>query len=194
MFSAVTGISVALGPLVGGAVVEGIAWTITFILIAPGAGALADRIGERPLILGGLSLQAIGLTWIALIADAGLRYGELVLPLIVAGVGVSLAIPAGQNSVVGRIPVGQLGKAAGANSMMRELGGVFGIAVVVAVFAAAGSYASASAFSDGFSAAVAVAAGLSLLGAIVGAVLPGRTGVGAEVEAPMPAAAVESEA
>jgi hypothetical protein len=65
---------------------------------------------------------------------------------------------------------------------------------VVAVFAAAGSYASASAFSDGFSAAVAVAAGLSLLGAIVGAVLSGRTGVGAEVEAPMPAAAVESEA
>ena len=29
-------------------------WTITFILIAPAAGALADRIGERPLMASGL--------------------------------------------------------------------------------------------------------------------------------------------
>ena len=50
-----------------------------------------------------------------------------------------------------------LGKAAGANSMMRELGGVFGIAVAVAVFAGAGSYASPQAFTDGFAPAIAVA-------------------------------------
>jgi hypothetical protein len=76
---------------------------------------------------------------------------------------------------------------------MRELGGVFGIAVVVAVFAAAGSYASPTAFSDGFSAAVGVAAGLSLLGAFAGAVLPRRNGVEeAAVRATVPA--VESEA
>jgi EmrB/QacA subfamily drug resistance transporter len=161
-------------------------WTITFILIAPGAGALADRIGERPLILGGLSLQALGLTWIALIADADVSYGELVLPLIVAGIGVSMAIPAGQNSVIGRIPVGQLGKAAGANSMLRELGDVFGIAVVVAVFAAVGSYASPTEFSDGFSAAVAVAAGVSLFGAFAGAVLPARNRVKVEEAEPAP--------
>ena len=57
---------------------------------------------------------------------------------------------------------------------MRELGGVFGIAIAVAVFAGAGSDASPAAFSDGFSAAIAVAAGLSLLGALCGAALPGR--------------------
>jgi hypothetical protein len=67
-----------------------------------------------------------------------------------------------------------IGKAAGANSMMRELGGVFGIAVVVAVFAAAGSYASAHAFTNGFGAAIGVASGLSLCGAIAGLALPGR--------------------
>ena len=53
-----------------------------------------------------------------------------------------------------------VGKAAGANSMMRELGGVFGIAVAVAVFAGAGSYASAAAFTDGFGPAIVVAAAL----------------------------------
>ena len=67
-----------------------------------------------------------------------------------------------------------IGKAAGTNSMMRELGGVFGIAVVVAVFAGAGSYASAAAFTDGFAPAIGVGAGLALAGAVAGLALPGR--------------------
>jgi hypothetical protein len=67
----------------------------------------------------------------------------------------------------------EVGKAAGANSMLRELGGVFGIAILVAVFTGAGSYASAEAFTDGFAPAIAVSAALSLVGAIVGLGLPG---------------------
>ena len=62
-----------------------------------------------------------------------MAYGELIAPLIVAGCGVSMTFPAAQNSVVGAVPVEAVGKAAGANSMMRELGGVFGIAILVAV-------------------------------------------------------------
>src|SRR3954469_2205636 len=149
-------------------------WTATFITIAPLAGALADRIGERPLMVTGLSLQALGMAWLALIADPGMSYTELVGPFIVAGVGVSMAIPAAQNSVVTSVDDDALGKAAGANSMMRELGGVFGIAVAVAVFAAAGSYVSAPAFVEGFGPAIGVAAGLSALGALAGLALPGR--------------------
>jgi EmrB/QacA subfamily drug resistance transporter len=136
-------------------------WTATFMTVAPVAGALADRIGERPLMVGGLSLQAAGMTWLALIAEPGMAYSRVLAPFVVAGVGVSMAIPAAQNSVVGSIATEALGKAAGANSMMRELGGVFGIAIAVAVFAGAGSYASAQAFTDGFGPAVFVAAGLS---------------------------------
>ena len=151
-----------------------IPWTATFITIAPAAGALADKIGERPLMVTGLLLQALGMTWAALVADAGMSYSQLLGPFIVAGVGVSMAIPAAQNSVVASVPDEAIGKAAGANSMMRELGGVFGIAVTVAVFAGAGSYASPSAFVDGFKAAVAVAAVFSLVGAGAGRTLPGR--------------------
>jgi EmrB/QacA subfamily drug resistance transporter len=125
-------------------------WTATFITVAPIAGMLADRIGERPLMVGGLTLQAAGMTWLALIVEPGISYSQMLAPFIVAGVGVSMAIPAAQNSVVGSMSSDALGKAAGANSMMRELGGVFGIAVAVAVFAAAGSYASVQAFTDGF--------------------------------------------
>ncbi|MQA75471.1 MAG: MFS transporter, partial [Solirubrobacterales bacterium] len=75
-------------------------WTITFILVAPAAGALADRIGERPLMTAGLAIQAAGLLWLALIADAGVAYSQLLGPFVVAGIGVSMAIPSAQNAVV----------------------------------------------------------------------------------------------
>jgi hypothetical protein len=50
--------------------------------------------------------------WVALIADPGLTYSEFVLPSVVAGVGVSMAIPAAQNSVVGSFALEDVGKAA----------------------------------------------------------------------------------
>ena len=149
-------------------------WTATFMTVAPIAGAMSDRIGERPLMVTGLLLQAIGMAWLALIAEPEVAYTSLLAPLVVAGVGVSLAIPAAQNSVLASMSLEALGKAAGANSMMRELGGVFGIAVVVATFASAGGYASAQAFTDGFGPAIGVAAGLSAIGAVASLALPGR--------------------
>jgi EmrB/QacA subfamily drug resistance transporter len=149
-------------------------WTITFITVAPVVGALVDRFGERPFMVGGLTLQTIGMGWIALIADPGLTYSGFLLPSIVAGIGVSMAIPSAQNSVVGSVALEDVGKAAGVNSMMRELGGVFGIALAVAVFAAVGSYASPKDFLDGFAPAIAVVAALSLVGAVIALGLPGR--------------------
>jgi hypothetical protein len=86
--------------------------------------------------------------------------------------------------VVGSVPDEAVGKAAGANSMMRELGGVFGIALAVAVFAGAGSYASPAAFTDGFVPAIGVAATLSLVGALAGVALPGRRAAAPIVLAP----------
>jgi EmrB/QacA subfamily drug resistance transporter len=163
-------VALGSGPLDAG--LRLLPWTATLFFVAPVAGALVDRFGERPFLVAGPLLQAIGMAWIALVADAGMAYGELVAPLIVAGVGISMTFPAAQNSVVGSVPAEAIGKAAGTNSTMRELGGVFGIALSVAVFAGAGSYASAQAFSDGFVAAMGVSAGLSLLGALAGTALP----------------------
>ena len=163
-------IGLGYGPLDAG--LRLIPWTATFITVAPLAGALADRIGERPLMLAGLCLQATGMAWLALIADPSMAYSELLGPFLVGGIGVSMAIPAAQNSVVGSAATAMLGKAAGANSMMRELGGVFGIAVVVAVFAGAGSYASPATFTDGFGPAIGVGALLALAGAAAALALP----------------------
>jgi Na+/melibiose symporter-like transporter len=159
------------GPLDAG--LRLVPWTATLFVVAPVAGALADRIGERPLMVAGLSLEAVGMAWVALVAEPGVAYGALVVPMIVAGIGTSMGIPAAQNAVVGSVAAEAIGKAAGANSMLRELGGVFGIAIVVAVFAGTGGYASAQAFSDGFVPAIAVAAALALAGAMTGMAMPG---------------------
>ncbi len=160
------------GPLEAG--LQLLPWTATLFFVAPVAGTLVDRYGERPFLFAGPLLQAIGMTWVALVADSGMAYSEMIAPLIVAGAGISMTFPAAQNAVVGSVPAEAIGKAAGTNSTMRELGGVFGIALSVAVFAGAGSYASPQAFSDGFVAAMGVSAGLSLVGALCGAALPAR--------------------
>jgi len=149
-------------------------WTATLFIVAPIAGSLVNRVGERPLILGGLLLQAIGMAWIGLIASPGMAYAEMVPALVVAGTGVSMAIPATQNVVMSAVPPSEAGKASGTYNMVRQLGGVFGIALLVAVFAGAGSYASAQAFSDGFAPAIGVTAGLALVGALTALALPGR--------------------
>jgi EmrB/QacA subfamily drug resistance transporter len=149
-------------------------WTLTFLTVAPAAGALADRLGERWLLTVGLSLNAAGYLWLVAVTSGEMTYGQVVGPFVLAGVGVSMAIPCAQNAVVTGVEDSSIGKAAGVNSMMRELGGVFGIAVSVAVFAAHGGDGGAQTFIEGVRPAVAAAAGFALLGAICGAAVPSR--------------------
>ena len=158
-------------------------WGVAPFLIAPRAGKLADRIGERPLVVSGLLLQAAGFAWIAVIASPALAYPAMVAPMMISGAGLGLAVPAVTKAVVGSVPRADIGKASGSFSMMRQLGGAFGVAILAAVFAAAGGYASAVTFSDGFAPAVAAAAGLALAGALAGLALPGRPGHGLDAPA-----------
>jgi hypothetical protein len=72
-----------------------------------------------------------------------------------------------------------MGKASGVFNMGRFLGGMFGIAALVAVFSANGAASSPATFSAGFAAAMMVAAALSLLGAFAGLWLPARHRVSA---------------
>jgi MFS family permease len=140
------------------------------VLIAPIAGALSDRIGGRPLLVAGLALQAIGLGWLAVVISPTVPYMTMVPAFVVSGVGMSLFFAPVANVVLGSVRRDQEGIASGANNAIRELGGVFGIAVLGAVFSAHGSYVSGPAFVSGLSAAVwvgaaavAVAAGGALL-------------------------------
>jgi EmrB/QacA subfamily drug resistance transporter len=169
------------GPL--GAGLRLLPWTATLFFVAPLAGSLVPRVGERPLIAGGLLAQAAGFAWVAAVAGPHTAYGSLIAPLMLAGCGISLAMPATQSAVMNAVAPTALGTASGTYNMLRQFGGVFGIAVAVAVFSHAGGYGSPAAFSDGFGPALAVSAGLSLAGALAGAAQPGRSRVRVRAEA-----------
>jgi EmrB/QacA subfamily drug resistance transporter len=160
------------GPLGSG--LRMVPWTATLFVFAPLGGRLVNRIGERSLVVGGLLLQALGMAWIAAVASSDVAYATLVVPMILAGGGVSLAMPAAQNAVISAVASAEIGKASGAFNMFRFLGGAFGIASLVAVFDHAGGLSSPQAFSSGFAAVLGVAAALSAAGAIAGLWLPGR--------------------
>jgi len=149
-------------------------WTATPMLIAPLAGGLADRFGNRPFMALGLALQAIGLGWVAAIAKPGMGYAELGVALTVAGVGISMCFPTVANAVVGSVPLEEAGVASGTNSALRELGGVFGVAVLAAVFTHRGVYGSPQAFFDRFEPALWAAAGLSAFGIVAALLAPRR--------------------
>jgi EmrB/QacA subfamily drug resistance transporter len=141
-------------------------WTATPMIVAPLAGALSDRIGPRPLMSTGLLLQAGGLIWFAVAASAGAGADTFTVPLIVAGVGISMVIPTAPAAALSSVAPADLGKAAGANSTLQRFGGVFGLAITTAVFSAYGHFGTAASFDAGFRPALAAAAALSLAGAI----------------------------
>jgi EmrB/QacA subfamily drug resistance transporter len=160
------------GPLGAGARI--LPWTLPLFIAAPVSGVLTDRIGPRRLLSTGLLLQAVGLGWVALDASAGRSYGWSVAAFVVAGAGVTMAMPAAQSAVLGAVPPPAIGKASGTFNTVRQLGGAFGVSVMAATFAARGGYASPHDFRDGFVPALTVAAALSLAGAVVALATPGR--------------------
>jgi EmrB/QacA subfamily drug resistance transporter len=151
-----------------------LAWTASVSVVATLAGRLVNRVGARPLAALGLALQAGGMGWLALVASPTAPYGQMVAPMLVAGAGVSMAMPAAQSAVLNAVAPGQIGKASGVFNTGRQLGGVFVVAVLALVFGTAGSYAGPAAFTDGFAAAIAVSAALSLAGAVAALAIPGR--------------------
>jgi EmrB/QacA subfamily drug resistance transporter len=149
-------------------------WMAMPMIAAPVAGALADRIGNRPFMLAGLIMQAAGLGWLAGVTHPGVGYGSLVAPLIVSGVGIAMCFPTVANAVTASVPAADVGVAAGTNNALNALGGVFGVAVLSAVFAAHGSYASPAAFIAGFRPAEWVAAAVAATGIIGAALAPSK--------------------
>ena len=169
-------ISLGYRPL--GAGLRFLPWTLPLFIVAPIAGRVLDRIGSRLLLSLGLLLQFAGLGWVALTAAGGHSYASAVPALVLAGCGASMAIPAGQNAVMNAVPRDAIGKASGVYNTARQLGGAFGIAILAAVFAANGGYASAADFRAGVAPALGVAAGLSALGAIAALLTRNRQAAG----------------
>lgn len=153
------------GPMAAG--LRLLPWGVVAFVVAPSTGRLADRLGSRPLVVAGTALWAVGMLWLGLVAATGVPYWELCIPMTVAGIGFSVAIPAVTRSVVGTVAPGDLSAASGAYTTMRQLGGAFGIAILSAFFTAYGGYTT---IGTAFSATLFAGSGLAFVG-VVGAIL-----------------------
>ena len=141
-------------------------WTAVPLVVAPLAGMLSERIGRRPLLIVGMTVQAIGLSWVALLATIHAPYGPFVLPLLIAGIGISMALPIAPAAVLSAVAPADMGKASGVNSTLQRFGSAFAVAIAAAVFAANGHIGSPAAFTSGFRPSLTVIAVLSLVGAV----------------------------
>jgi EmrB/QacA subfamily drug resistance transporter len=141
-------------------------WTIMPLFVAPIAGALSDRIGGHRLMGVGLILQASGLASIAAISTPTTPYWQLVAPFAISGIGMAMFWAPVANVVLSVVKPEEQGQASGANNAIRELGGVFGVAVLASVFASYGGYRTHETFVNGMNAAVWIGAGVVALGAV----------------------------
>jgi len=149
-------------------------WTAMPILIAPIAGTLSDRIGARPLIVAGMALMATSMSWFAVITSPTVSYASEVPALVMAGVGMSLYFAPLASLVLSTVRRKEEGKASGINNTVREVGGVFGVAVLATIFAKAGGYATAQSFVDGLRVALWVSAAAVAIGGVAAITIPPR--------------------
>ncbi len=149
-------------------------WTLAPMFIAPLAGALSDKIPGRLILGTGLALQAASLAWLGLVSTPEVAYSALVTPFVLAGIGMALFFAPAANVVLSAVRPAEEGQASGANNAIRELGGVFGVAVLASVFARQGGYGSAQAFADGMSPALLLGAFVVGLGSLAAFMIPGR--------------------
>jgi EmrB/QacA subfamily drug resistance transporter len=147
-------------------------WTAMPIFIAPIAGAMSDRIGGQRIMAIGLALQAVGLGWIAAVSTPTVPYADLVAPFFISGIGMALFFAPVANVVLSSVKPNEEGQASGAQNAIRELGGVFGVAVLASIFAHYGGYGLPQHFVDGMQPAVWVGAVIVALGAIAAIAIP----------------------
>ena len=147
-------------------------WTLAPMFVAPLAGAMSDRVSPKRILSIGLTLQAIALGWIAVVSTPTTPYGELIVPFVMAGVGMALFFTPMANLVLSSVEREQEGQASGANNAIRELGGVFGVAVLASVFSRYGGYGTGQTFVDGMTPALWIGATVVGLGAIAAFAIP----------------------
>jgi hypothetical protein len=113
----------------------------------------------------------------------------MVAPFALAGIGMGLFFAPIATVVMSSVKLVEAGQASGANNAIRELGGVFGVAVLASIFAHQGGYGSPDLFTDGILPALWVGAGVVALGFVAALALPGGRATQAEAEPALEAAA-----
>lgn len=134
-----------------GAGLREMTWTGMTMLCAPMAGLVVSRLGIRPILLTGLLLQAAALSVFAMLIQANgpvFPFLYLLPGMMAAGAGMGFSFTPLSHGVLSSVPEQDAGEASGIHNMLRELGGVFGIAIGGLVFQHGGAVRTPEQFAD----------------------------------------------
>ena len=146
----------------------------TPMIVSPIAGAVSDRIGRGPVMVIGLTLQTLGFAWVAARGSLAASWIELMLALLIAGVGISMALPTVPTAVLSTVIPAEIGKASGINFMAQRLGTVFAIAIGSAVFSAHGNLSTPASVTAGFQPALWACVAFAVLAALTSIAIASR--------------------
>jgi MFS family permease len=149
-------------------------WTGATMIVAPIAGVLSERFGSRGFMAAGLALQAGALAWFAATTTTSVTFAEQAIAFVMAGAGMGLVFAPSAGALLSVVSPAQAGQASGTNNAIREVGGVFGVAVLATVFSGSGAFTSPQGFVDGIVPALWVASGVVAAGALIALLLPRR--------------------
>jgi EmrB/QacA subfamily drug resistance transporter len=142
------------------------------VITAPVAGVLCDRVGPRPLLIVSMILETASLLWLASLVSPGVDYLDIAPALVLAGVAAAGLFAPIQAALLAAVKPEEQGQASGVAMVIRELGGVIGVAVLGTVFAAHGSTASPGEFLAGLRPALLAGAGAAAIGVLAALSLP----------------------
>jgi EmrB/QacA subfamily drug resistance transporter len=152
-------------------------WTGATMVVAPIAGVVSERRGSRGFMATGLAMQALALAWFAATTTTTVTFGEQAIAFVLAGAGMGLVFAPSAGALLKVVTPAQAGQASGTNNAIREVGGVFGVAVLSTIFSQSGSLGSTQGFVDGAVPALWVGAAVVAVGALVALMLPRRRAV-----------------
>jgi MFS family permease len=164
-------------------------WTGATMVVAPIAGVLSERYTPRGFMAAGLALQATALAWFAATTSTTVTFGDQAIAFVLAGVGMGLVFAPSASALLSVVSPAQAGQASGTNNAIREVGGVFGVAVLSTIFSESGALSSPQGFVDGAVPALWVGAAVVTVGAVVALALPRRRRVAGEAAEPAAAPA-----
>jgi EmrB/QacA subfamily drug resistance transporter len=107
--------------------------SVVSMVVAPMAGRMADRVGGKYILVGGLSLFAAGTTWFTLVAEVGVSWTTFAAPMVVMGAGMGCIFAPMATEAMRGVPPRLAGAASGVNNTIRQVGSVIGSAAVGAL-------------------------------------------------------------
>jgi EmrB/QacA subfamily drug resistance transporter len=104
------------------------------VVVGAAVSPVAARlVGIKFTVAAGLVSIAAGLWQVSASSRFDTTYGDVVLGLLLIGLGAGLMLPTATNSVIGSVPQGDSGMGSASNTVALQVGGALGVAVMGSV-------------------------------------------------------------